>query len=201
VTSVATATDEQIAQAAAAAGFNGHDLEVSVAVALAESRGRTDVRNSIGASGAWQILQSAHPELFRAYHWQNLDDNAKMAHAVWAQAGRKWTPWVTYVNGAYLMFMPRAKRAVAHMGGGSATPTQTAHATDASFAGTVGGLSPLLDFAGFIGNPHNWQRLAFFAAGGALIVLALMRWTGTDKVVAQAGKTVAKTAAEMAVVA
>ncbi|WP_460444659.1 D-alanyl-D-alanine carboxypeptidase family protein [Angustibacter aerolatus] len=94
-----------IARAAAArAGFTGGDLDIAVAVAGAESSWRSDAinRNANGSTdyGMWQI-NTVHAGLLAAGNWRTPDDNARMAFAVWSQAGRSWTPWTTFKTGAY----------------------------------------------------------------------------------------------------
>lgn len=96
---------------ALAAGFTGQDLVVAVAVAGAESSYRAEARNSIGASGLWQILESAHPDLFARYNWRDPEQNAVMAHSVWTAAGRSWKPWTAWTSGAYLARLDEARAA------------------------------------------------------------------------------------------
>lgn len=101
------------ASVATEAGFTGGDLVVAVAVAGAESSYNPTVRNSIGASGLWQILERAHPDLFARYDWRDPTQNAAMAYSVWKAAGRSWTPWTTWTSGAYRARLLEARAAVA----------------------------------------------------------------------------------------
>lgn len=101
------------ARAAAAAGFRDEDLVMAVAIAGAESSYQPTVRNSIGASGLWQILQTAHQDLFARYDWRDPAQNALMAHSVWVAAGHSWTPWTTFTSGAYRSHLPGARAAAA----------------------------------------------------------------------------------------
>ena len=98
--------------AAFAAGFRGEDLIMAVAIAGAESSYRPTIRNSIGASGLWQILQSAHQDLFARYDWRDPAQNAVMAFSVWAAASRSWTPWTTFTGGSYRAHLEEARSAV-----------------------------------------------------------------------------------------
>lgn len=100
------------AVSAVAAGFTGQNLIVAVAIAGAESSYRPAVRNSIGASGLWQILERAHPDLFARYDWRDPAQNAVMARAVWSAAGRSWNPWTTWTSGAYRSHLAEAAAAV-----------------------------------------------------------------------------------------
>lgn len=126
------------AGAAYAAGFRGDDLIVAVAIAGAESSYRPTVRNSIGASGLWQILQSAHPHLFERYDWRDPVDNARMAYAVRTDAG-SWRPWVTWTVGSYRRHLAEARAAVASLD--AAAVPASARPTDA--AGSDAGSSPV----------------------------------------------------------
>ena len=107
----------EIAQVAHQAGFQGHDLQVAVAVALAESGGRTGV-NAGGAEdsrGLWQI-NSVH---FGGLNENRLDEplyNAKAAHQVWQESKEfrsdPWDAWSTYQNGLHLQYMDTAKKGI-----------------------------------------------------------------------------------------
>lgn len=103
------------ARAAADAGFRGEDLVIAVAVAGPESSYTADAMNPSGAAGMWQILRSAHQDLFAKYRWDDPADNAKMAYSVWKAAG-SWRPWVGFTSGAYARFMDEARLAVAALG-------------------------------------------------------------------------------------
>lgn len=121
------------ATAAYSAGFRGQDLVMAVAIAGAESSYRPTVRNSLGASGLWQILQSAHPELFARYDWGDPVENAVMARSVWVAARRSWTPWTTFTGGAYRSHLAEAQEAVATVVAISPRPaTPLANAAGAS---------------------------------------------------------------------
>jgi Lysozyme like domain len=110
----------QIAQYAANAGFTGQDLITAVAVALAESGGDPNAYNpetaanapsGKGSYGLWQIYLNMHPE----FAGQNLYDpatNAAAAFAVYMAAGGTFTPWSTYLGGAYLAQLDAAQGAV-----------------------------------------------------------------------------------------
>jgi Lysozyme like domain/D-alanyl-D-alanine carboxypeptidase len=125
---------DQVKGHAAAAGFTGPDLDIATALTEPESGRNPLARNSIGASGLWQILQSAHPDLFARYDWRDPAQNAVMAFAVYVNAGRSFTPWVTYTSGAYLPYMAEVAAAapaaradvtagcIPPAGGGNATP-------------------------------------------------------------------------------
>lgn len=106
-------TAECIAGVAHVAGF-GRDrptLERAVAVALAESSGRTKIVNSIGCCvGLWQINVKAHKQ----YSVAQMQDPQQNANAAWSisNGGRDWRPWEAFTNGSYLLHMPTAKAGV-----------------------------------------------------------------------------------------
>lgn len=95
---MATLSQGQIALIARAAGLPG-DPNVWAAVAMAESSGRTDVVNSIGCVGLWQINQRAH--VGRHPTWtvawlKNPLNNAKAAKVIYASQG--WGAWEAYTG-------------------------------------------------------------------------------------------------------
>jgi len=96
------------AVAAASRYWAGHELEVAVAIAGAESSYRPTASLTYHGAhmrGLWQINDGAHPALIRPGDWRNPADNAWMAHQVWLQAGRSWRPWSTYTSGSYRRFL------------------------------------------------------------------------------------------------
>ncbi len=116
-------TPEQIAEHAHAAGFRGENLTTAVAVALAESGGKTDSHNTDGLDdsyGLWQINMygtlgpdrrqkndlDADRELF------DPSTNADAAHRVFREDGGSFEPWGAYTNGSYRQFLDEARRAV-----------------------------------------------------------------------------------------
>jgi hypothetical protein len=107
-------TADQIAQYADQAGFTGPDLQVAVAVALAESSGNPGAIGdlTLGVSvGLWQINLKAHPE----YSQQALLDpqtNANAAFDVYQAAGNSFSPWSTYKGGQYSSYIVQAQNGV-----------------------------------------------------------------------------------------
>jgi Lysozyme like domain len=105
-------TPAQIAYYAQNAGFSGNDLNIAVAIALAESSGNPNSYNpetaagtpaGEGSYGLWQIYLHAHPE----YSSANLYDpqtNANAAYAIYAAAGG-FSPWASYNSGAYQAYL------------------------------------------------------------------------------------------------
>jgi hypothetical protein len=104
-------TPNQIAQYAQNAGFTGPNLDISVAIALAESSGNPNATGALGEVGLWQIYPAAHPEFgpnFNALYDPQLNANA--AFSVYQKAGG-FTPWSTYPT-TYLSYMPQVQAAL-----------------------------------------------------------------------------------------
>lgn len=118
-------TPENITALASSAGFQGNDLVTAVAVALAESGGKTDAYNpevaaaggtpgGKGSQGLWQIYVKVHPE----FGGLNLNDpqiNAQAAFQVYQAAGRSFRPWSAFKTGVFAQYMPVAASAVNSM--------------------------------------------------------------------------------------
>lgn len=93
---------------AANAGFSGSDLEIAVAIALAESSGNPvavgDINLTPGGSiGLWQINLKAHPQ-YTAAQLTDPQTNANAAYAIYEAAGETFTPWSTfsYTGGKFI---------------------------------------------------------------------------------------------------
>lgn len=104
---MARLTKPEIRDLAAQAGFTGQDLDIAVAIALAESSGDPAAVGDValgGSIGLWQIYTVAHPE----FAIEGLSDpavNAAAAFQVYMKAGNSFTPWTTYKTGAYRRFI------------------------------------------------------------------------------------------------
>lgn len=103
-------TANRIHQYASAAGFTGKDLDIAVAVALAESGGDTQAHNSTppdNSYGLWQInmLGDLGPSRRKRFGIASNDalfdpaTNARAAHIIWKDSG--WNAWTTYTSGKY----------------------------------------------------------------------------------------------------
>lgn len=104
----------QVAAYAAAAGFTGEALVIMVALAYAESSLRPGIVNSIGATGLWQVLRSAHPN----YDPEKLLDPAYNAQAAFeiSGGGGNFTPWEAYTpKETYKAFLDDARNDIATM--------------------------------------------------------------------------------------
>ena len=94
---------QDIAGYASNAGFQGSDLVMAVAVALAESSGNPGAVGDLsitpgGSVGLWQINLKYHPE-FAGWDLTDPQTNANAAYRVYTAAGDSFSPWSTYNNG------------------------------------------------------------------------------------------------------
>ena len=113
---MARLNDFEIAEIAVDVGFARTHARTAVAVALAESGGRTDVVNEAGNvppsrdRGLWQINSYWHPEVSD----REAFDPVQCGRAAYriSKSGADWHPWATWTSGAYLSFAHRAAIAV-----------------------------------------------------------------------------------------
>jgi hypothetical protein len=177
---MATLSPGQIAGYARAAGFRGPALVTAVAVAMAESGGRTDAtnRNRNGSTdrGLWQLNDGAHPWV-TSINWADPAANASGAYRIYQEAGGSFRPWVAFTSGSSARFQLQAAQAV--QAGPVAPTTDNAGFLDglpligdaASAARSAGDAVKLgASAAVWVSNPHNWLRVVYVVAGGALII-------------------------------
>ena len=147
-------TQDQISQLAAAAGFQGSDIQTATAIAQAESSGNPLVTGDLnitpgGSVGLWQINLAAHPN-YTAAELMNPAANAAAAYALYKAAGYKFTPWSTYNNGAYSQYLS-----------GNGTSPGTSTPSSSASTGVVSNASasapPKNGFVyGYTGPPFNF---------------------------------------------
>ena len=106
VTGIGKLSVSELWQLAANAGFEGEDLKIAVAIALAESSGNPNALGDLnitpgGSVGLWQVNLKFHPE-YTTDQLRDPQTNANAAFAVYQEAGNSFTPWSTFKNGAYL---------------------------------------------------------------------------------------------------
>ena len=111
-------SDCALASLASSAGWEGGDLVVAVAVALAESGGFPGAvsLNSNGTrdEGLWQI-NSVHGYAARCTLQARC--NADLAFALYEADGRSFSSWTTYESGRYMAFIERAHAAAGSLEG------------------------------------------------------------------------------------
>lgn len=170
------------AQAAAylrAAGFPDSELRTGVAIGYAESQLKTDAVNH-NADGStdygWLQINSIHGQILSSGDPFNPADNARMAFAVWSDAGRKWTPWSSYNSQRYRIYLGKANVGTTNATAGSSTESQTGTTTDALHA-------------------SFWKRAALVIAGVILLLFGLWRF------LPEGTRATVRTATEMAAVA
>lgn len=107
-----TLSRDELAKIASDVGFKGNDVEIAVAVALAESGGNRLAHNQNAATGddsygLWQInmIGKLGPDRRKAFNIKSNDAlfipaiNGHAAKKIHASQG--WEGWTTYTNGKY----------------------------------------------------------------------------------------------------
>jgi hypothetical protein len=169
----------QIAQVASAAGFGKDEstLTTAVAVALAESSGRTKAVSPTGCChGLWQINVNVHP-----YTKTQMQDPAQNAAAAWkiSNGGTNWKPWSAYTNGSYLLYMTSARTAsrARTSDNAGADPSIASDAFDDisdDFMDGIQGITyPLTATKEWLSDRNNIFRIVKVLAGGAIAILGL----------------------------
>lgn len=169
----------EIAQVARGAGFGKDEstLATAVAVALAESSGRTKAVSPTGCChGLWQINVEVHP-----YTKSQMQDPAQNAAAAWkiSNGGTNWKPWSAFTNGSYLLHMSSARTAsrapVSNDSG--ATPSIAGNAIDDlqdDFMDGIQGVTyPITATKDWLSDRNNIFRIVKVIAGGAIAILGL----------------------------
>ncbi len=176
---MATATklsDAEIAGLVVAAGWTGADVSIGVAIALAESGGNPRAYNGSNSNGSNDAglfqINSIHTALRASGDVYNPADNTRMARTVYTDAGNKWTPWSTYNNRSYVVYLSRGQAASGNPVTGTIPPGGSAGLT----GGDDSALVP--DFIEALAEPHLWLRVAMFVGGGLVTMIALSRLTG-----------------------
>lgn len=170
-------TAAEIAQVASAAGFGKDEntLATAVAVALAESSGRTSAVSPTGCChGLWQINVDVHP-----YTKTQMQDPAQNAAAAWkiSSGGTNWKPWSAYTNGAYLLHMSSGRTAARARTSNTpgATPSIAEDALDGiDIDNPIDAITyPVTAVKDWISDRNNIFRIVKVLAGGAIAILGL----------------------------
>lgn len=119
-------TDQQIYSAVKVAGFKGRNIVIAIAIAKAESNGKSNARcYNVGGGcsavpvagvrstdmGLFQINDKAHPKVTSSI----ADDPGAAAVVAYkiAKNGVNFHAWSSYNSGSYLKFIPAAEKAAA----------------------------------------------------------------------------------------
>lgn len=131
---MATLSMTQIARVAKKAGFSGKNLQIAVAVAYAESTGRTTVVNYLGCTGLWQIYQRVHAKAHPSWTtaWLKVAENNAKAAWILSSHGKNWRPWETYTNGMYKKHMSSAASAIKKAGSSSSSSSSSSSRSSSS---------------------------------------------------------------------
>lgn len=148
------------------------DGPIFVAIALAESGGRTDARggpNSNGTydNGLWQI-NDVHKDLLSQYDWKNPTDNFRMAVILYTNRGGKFVDWSTYKNGAYAAFMTQATTAWGNPDMSKAETNAVSDAANTTY-NTVSSVAGLIQA---LTKASTWIRVGMAVAGLVCILIA-----------------------------
>lgn len=181
---MAILTDDQIAQVAVNNGFpttDSNNFAVCIAIAKAESSGRTDAvnHNTDGSTdkGLWQI-NSVHDDMMSGQDRFDPNVNARLMMLI-SNNGSNWQPWSTYTNGAYQNFIPEALSAIGGkqykpdpnhtLGGASGSGNTETVGTD-----TANPVQGIENFFKILSSPDTWIRFAQVWGGAILIGLGIL---------------------------
>lgn len=180
-----TLSISQMVDYARSAGLSDDAAVIAGAVGMAESSGKTDVVNFLGCTGIWQIYVRVHHKLITSKYpgidpTTAMKDPAKNAAimAILSKNGTNWQPWEAYTNKSYIKYVNEAAKASKEKGwksGDYKPKDQTLAAPHTNV------------FASML-DPGTWLRFMYAIAGVVLIGIAVMRMSGTDKVVKTAAK-------------
>lgn len=209
-----TLTIPQIAQLATNAGIpGGQTLYTCVAIALAESGGRTDATNSNTDGsmdkGEWQI-NTIHDSKLPGQDRFDPNVNAQLMKMIYDEAGQSWTPWTTYKIGAHLnhmgevmgalggqQFTPNASIGDVGTGAGNglvvsnASLVTNAQTVSSGFGDAAGAIER---FFKLITSAEGWLRIMKVFLGVMLAIMGLVMVFGSSST----GKAVTKTAVKVA---
>lgn len=193
-----TLAQSQIEMYARSAGLEPADKWA--AIAMAESSGRTDVVNSIGCVGLWQINQPVHVKSHPQWTVKYLQDPLNNARAAKTIAGSQGlSAWEAYTG-------PDGK--------GSDGPWKNYYKGSDSSPGVSGAVGAAIDFGGstiadatgltgiqdiatnvsaagkWISTPYNWVRIGYVIGGGVLLFVGVGLIVNSTILNSAAGKAV-----------
>jgi lysozyme-like protein len=183
---MAKLSGSEVAAVAKSAGLSA-DVDIAVAIALAESGGRSDAHNPVppdNSYGLWQInmLGSMGPQRRKQLGISSNDDlydpvtNARAMMLI-SNGGTNWKPWTTYTRGTYKLYL-----------GKSGTSSGDAGVQNVSVTSSVG------ELASKIQDGHFWTRIGMYLIGFILIIIAMVMLATGNKIgkAAKLVKAVAK---------
>lgn len=164
----AALTDAQLWSVVSGAGWTGEDALKAFAIALAESGGRPDAKNTGNRNGSTDYglfqINSVHADLLKSGNWQDPTANARMAKKVFDDAHGKFTPWATYNSQSYVRFLSRAQAASS---GKSKSKSGTLSIADEGEAAPDSAATKIA--AVTAGN--TWIRVSYFLVGAILLLI------------------------------
>lgn len=178
------------------AGLSADAAAYAAAIAMAESGLNPNAYNGAGndnSYGLWQInmkggLGAPRRKQFGITTDSQLFDpnvNAR-AMAIISGRGTNWTPWTTFTRGTYLAHLSAARDAAGSVDAGSVPQT-----TD---VGLKEDFSAISKAAKTLSNPGTWKRVGLFYIGMLLLLIAIIKSTGDNKL-SDTSKTIIKLAA------
>lgn len=171
-------------------------LDTAIAVALAESGGNTNAKNpNSSASGLFQIMVSVHQDKIAGRNIFDPRVNVDVARLVWEAAGKSFSPWETYTNGAYKAHLGHGKTVYDKLYAASKSGDHsfidnaltTIISPAAGIAGIVAPGNPVTSaankvsslVAGALSDVMKWLAKGFIAIGAftfALLLIGLGVW-------------------------
>lgn len=197
----AVLSDEELAGLVQSVGFSStrthrgvREDAVAVAIILAESGGDANAHNDNPATrddsyGLFQInmygdLKAERAERYGLRSTSNLFEpkrNAEIAFDLFKRAGNRFTDWSTYLNGSYVIYLPRAQKAVKN-------PDTDLPTIQSQLEQQFPGLAGFGSLAEFLTDEGNWRRLGMFIGGGVLLVVGLLLAVGPAAARATVGR-------------
>jgi hypothetical protein len=164
-------------------GATSTQLDMAVAIALAESRGNPSAVSSTGDYGLWQVNARSWPQFTTSQLLDPLGNAKAMAHI--SKGGTDWGPWVSFGTSAYRNFLPGSTHPEAMQMGIGIPGTPWEIPTPGDVAGAVGGAASdvLADIVEPLVSRASVAALALIltTTGLALFALGLSRLSANSQ--------------------
>lgn len=173
-------SQSQIQMYAQAAGLTPADKWA--AIAMAESSGNTDVVNSIGCVGLWQINQPVHVKNHPTWTVKYLQDPANNAKAAKTIAGSQGlSAWEAYTgpdgvgsDGPWKEYYKGGSGTTAEQAGAWWDPLGLADGNVVPGVSDLGDIADTITAAAkWISTPYNWVRIGYVVGGGVLVIAGI----------------------------